>query len=692
MKRAAGVLIGAAGVLAILLSATGPATAELPVDWKAKLEPPDDRWKSVEQVFRFNNGAEPETLDPALTTGVPENRLVGALFEGLVAQHPKTLEPVPGVAERWEISADKKTYTFHLRKNAKWSDGQTVTAHDFWKAWRRTLTPKTASQYSYQFYPISNAEAFNKGLFAPLNKLEIEADTYGWPKKLAAADLKYLGELLQLEPVALCTKVGLAVEVDASKTGKDRGKKKPTKASAASLKPLVDALKARGLLLGTELLDYPDRATLDAIAAGEKDGFEPVGAKATGDYTFVVRLKQPCPYFLDLAAFETLRPIRVDVVEKYGDKWVRPEHIVSNGAFKLTEWRHSQRLILERNEHYWDKDFVKLDKIIAYPWQDAETSYKQFISGAIDWMTSVPAAKIDEVRYLPSYYVATYLGSYFYRINVTKAPFDDVRVRRAFSIGFDREVVTRDVLKAGQIPAAWFCPEIYPYKPPRGLKYDREKAIALLREAGYKVQGKPANGKPFPDVVLTYNTNESHKQVAEVIVQQWNENLGINVSLQNSEWKVYLNDVTHLQYQIARAGWIGDYGDPNTFLDMWVTGGGNNSTGWSNKRYDDLIAAAAAEGDPKKRMQHFHEAEQIVVEQEHPIIPIYIYVNQGLLAERVGGWFENVRDNHPMKYLYIKPIKRAGRSSFPWGPALIVLALVAGLVWIGVRQKEAADG
>lgn len=664
------------------------ATAEPPADWKAELEPPDDRWKSVEQVFRFNNGAEPETLDPALTTGVPENRLVGALFEGLVSQHPKTLAPVPGVAKSWEISADKKTYTFQLRQDAKWSDGQPVTAHDFWRAWRRTLTPKTASQYSYQFYPISNAEAFNKGLFDSLEKLEIAGDDYGWGKKLADADLKYLGELLQLDPAALCAKVGLAVEADPAK----EGALKPTQASAAALEPLTNALKARGLLLGTELVDYPARVALDKISAGELDGFDPVGAKAIDDHTLVVRLKQPCPYFLDLVAFETLRPVRIDVVEKHGDKWVRPENIVSNGAFKLTEWRHSQRLVLEKNEHYWDRGAVKLEKIIAYPWADTETSYKQFVSGAIDWMTSVPAAKIDEVRYLPTYYVATYLGSYFYRVNVTKPPFDDVRVRRAFSIGFDREVVTRDVLKAGQIPSTWFCPEIYPYKPPEGMNYDRAGAIELLREAGYKVHGKPETGKPFPDVILLYNTSESHKQVAEVIVQQWNENLGINVSLENSEWKVYLNDVTHLQYQIARAGWIGDYGDPNTFLDMFVTGGGNNNTGWSSKRYDDLISGAAAEGDADQRFKMFREAESILIKEEHPIIPIYIYVNQGLLAERVGGWFENVRDNHPMKYLYIKPIKRAGRSSFPWGTVLLVLAAAGGLVWMGARRKEAAGG
>ncbi|RMG15128.1 MAG: peptide ABC transporter substrate-binding protein [Planctomycetota bacterium] len=511
--------------------------------WKQALQPKNERWKEAEQVFTFNNGAEPETLDPALMTGVPEGRLAGALFEGLVTLHPETLEPVPGVAERWEVSPDLLTYTFHLRKNARWSNGREVTAQDFHDSWKRALTPATACQYGYMFYPIRGAEAFHKG---------------------------------------------------------------------------------------------------------EEKDWNTVGIEVRDPRTLVVHLKAPCAYFLDLVAFHTLLPVPIWVVEAKGDAWSRAENIVGNGPFKLAEWLPNERMVLVKNEHYWDRDFVKLEKIVVLPLQDVETSYKLFQVGKNDWMTSVPADKLDEIEEQPEYYVQPYLGTYFYRFNVTKPPFDDARVRKALVMGFDREIITRDLLRAGQIPATWFTPEMPGYEPPRGPGYDREEARRLLAEAGYP------EGKGFPQVHLLYNTNEDHKKVAESVVQQWRENLGITVSLRNTEWKVYLSEVEQLNYQIARAGWIGDYTDPNTFLDMWVTGGGNNNTGWSNARYDELIAQAAREGDPKKRMAIFRQAESLLLE-ELPIIPIYIYVNQGMLKTRVKGWFGNVRDQHPLKYLWIEP-------------------------------------
>jgi oligopeptide transport system substrate-binding protein len=222
-------------------------------------------------------------------------------------------------------------------------------------------------------------------------------------------------------------------------------------------------------------------------------------------------------------------------------------------------------------------------------------------------------------------------------------------VRRAFVQGFDREIITRDILRAGQIPATYFTPQMPGYEPPKGHGYDREAARKLLAEAGYP------EGKGFPTVTLLYNTNEDHKKVAESIVQQWKENLGITVSLRNTEWKVYLTEVEELNYQISRAGWIGDYTDPNTFLDMWVKDGGNNNTGWSHADYDRLIGEAAKESDRAKRMGLLKQAEELLVQQELPIIPIYIYVNQGMLAKKVKGWYPNVRDQHPLKFVWIEP-------------------------------------
>jgi oligopeptide transport system substrate-binding protein len=555
-------LLGA--ILAGPLPSTAPARADDPptsvvpaplaAGWRAELGPSDDRWKSVPQVFTFNNGAEPETLDPTLMTGVPEHRLAGAIFEGLVGQHPETLQPVPGVAERWEMSPDGLVYTFHLRENAMWSNGDKVTAQDFAGSWERALTPATASQYAYMLYPIKNAEAFNK------------------------------------------------VGADDGHGGK---------------RPAVP--------------------------------FSDVGVQVVDARTLRVTLANPCAYFLDLVAFETLMPVPLEVVKKFGDHWTRPENIVGNGPFTVKEWLPNQRITFEKSPRYWDAQNVHLTRVVALPYEDNETAYKLFQQGDCDWLSDVPVAKIDECKRLPEFYVTPYLGTYFYRLNVTRPPLNDPRVRRALSMAIDRQPITRDLLKAGQVPATWFCPAMPGYQPPTGLAFNRDEARRLLAEAGFP------DGKGFPTVELLYNTLDTHKLIAENVVQQWRENLGITVSLRNSEWKVYLNDVQHLQYSMARAAWIGDYCDPNTFLDMFVTDGGNNETGWSNARYDALIRQAGLEVDPVKRARILRDAEVILVEQELPIIPIYIYVNKGLKKNKVQGFFENVRDAHPFQYLWIEP-------------------------------------
>jgi oligopeptide transport system substrate-binding protein len=513
-------------------------------DWKRELMPEDDSWKSVEQVYIFNNGAEPETLDPHLKTGVPEGRIGLAIFEGLVNSHPETLGPVPGVAESWDISEDGLTYTFHLRADAKWSDGSALTAQDFYDSWRRGILPATASQYAYMFYPIAGAEDFNKGV---------------------------------------------------------------------------------------------------------TDDFSTVGLKVVDEHTFEVKLREPCPYFLDLVAFDTLFPVPMAVVDEHQDKWTRPENIVSNGPFMMTEWAANQRIVMVKSEHYWDRDNVLLEQVIALPIVDQETAYKTYLQGDCHWLTDVPLPKIDECMRRPDYYVMPYLGSYFYRFNTREAPFDDVRVRKALSLSLDRRVITNEILRAGQIPATWFTPKMHGYEPPAGLAENREEARRLLADAGFP------GGEGFPEVALLFNTQESHRQVAEVLVQQWEENLGIVVQLRNTEWKVYLDNVTEGNYQIARAGWIGDYNDPNTFLDMWVTDGGNNNTGWSNERYDELIRMAASESDAAKRMEIFREAETLLIEEHLPILPVYIYVNKGLLSPEVAGWYENVRDKHPFNQIYMLP-------------------------------------
>jgi oligopeptide transport system substrate-binding protein len=495
-----------------------------------------------EQILRFNNGAEPETLDPAKMTGNPEHMLAMALFEGLTTYDPKTLAPRPGMAESWEISKDGLTYTFKMRRNVRWSNGNEVTADDFLFSWRRAISPRTAAQYAYQFYYIHGAKAFNKG-------------------------------------------------------------------------------------------DIND--------------FTKVGIKAPDKYTMVVTLTAPTAFFLDLTSFQTYMPVHQNTVNTHGDKWTRPKNMVSNGPFLLKEWSSEKRVVLEKNPTYWNASAVRLQKIIAFPYENMDTAYSLFKQGKIDWMRGIPLKKIDEIKRLPEYQVAPWLATYFYRFNVTKPPFNDPRVRRALSMAINRRSLVREIVRGGQIPALGFVPPMTGYEGVSGPAYDPEGARKLLAEAGF------ASGEAFPKVDLLFNTSESHKQVAEAVVEMWKENLGITVGLYNAEWKVYLEDVTQLNYQIARAGWIGDYTDPNTFLDMFVTDGGNNNTGWSNKEYDRLIEAAACELDADKRRDLFYKAEKILVADELPILPLYFYVKQDLKAAKVEGIYTNVRALHPFQAIYI---------------------------------------
>lgn len=516
---------------------------------------------AANQVLKIGNGAEPKELDPAKTTGVPEHHLLQNLFEGLTAQDPLTLDPIPGIAESWTISPDGKTYTFKIRKNAKWSDGKALTAEDFVWSWRRALDPKTAGEYAYQLYYVTNGEEYN--------------------------------------------------------TGK-----------------VKDAAQ--------------------------------VGVVAKDPYTLVVSLKAPTPFFLRLTSFQTLYPTPRHVVEKFpGNEWTREGNMVSSGAFKLAEWKINKHIKMVPNEHYWDVAKVKLKEIYFYPIENIDTEEKTFTQGALHMTNEVPNLKIPKYQAekakskgYHAYRSDPYLGTYFYRFNVTRKPLNDIRVRRALTLAIDRKLLIDKVILGGQRPATSFTPPntagytygdvLNPTLDPASLK----EAKKLLADAGYP------DGKGFPKIDILYNTSENHKKIAVAIQQMWKKNLGVDIGLFNQEWKVYLNSQTQLQYDMSRAGWIGDYPDPNTFLDMWLTNGGNNNTGWSNKQYDELIAQAGSTNDQAKRFDSFKKAEKILLD-ELPVLPIYIYTRNRLISEKVVlsnkdgqlvPWQPNILDSITLKY------------------------------------------
>lgn len=506
-----------------------------------------------EGVLHFGNHSEPQGLDPHIVTGVPEHHIITALFEGLVTKNPYTLEPEPGVAQSWDISEDGLTYTFHLRDNAKWSNGDPVTAEDFRWSWQRAISPVLGSEYSYMYYPIENAEAYN---------------------------------------------------------------------------------------------------------LGEQPDFSKVGVKVLDEYTIQVKLHSPTPYFLQLLDHYSMFPVHRATVEKFGSptdrltQWAREGNIVTNGAFVLTEWQVNSHLRVEKSPLYWDADEVELNAIVFYPTENLVTEERMFRDGQLHRTEEIPLEKIHTYRNeQPEItHIAPWIGSYFYMINTTREPLTDVRVRKALAMAVDRELiaetVTQGVYKAS---TALVPPGTVGYNPPELFSYDPERARQLLAEAGYP------DGQGFPPIDILYNTHEDHRKIAVAIQQMFMKNLNIQVNLVNQEWKVYLDSHNNMNYDIARRGWIGDYVDPYTFLGMYITDGGNNKTGFSNARYDEIILKEApAELDRDKRYALYREAETILLENM-PILPIFTYQFKHLYQTSVKGMPDNIMDYYNYKYVSLDP-------------------------------------
>lgn len=518
---------GGIALLGWELSRTGdPATIDLSVIW----------------------GPEPKTLDPAVATGFLEARILDCLFEGLVGYDPDRYTPIPGVAERWEISPDGRVYTFHLRHDARWSDGAPVRAEDFRYSWKRALDPETASEYAYQLYPIRNAKPFNEG----------------------------------------------------------------------------------------QLQDFGQ-----------------VGVECPDPLTVRVTLEKPTPYFLEIAGFMTLLPAHRTSIEKHGSDWIKPGKMVSNGPFVLEDWRPNHRIVVQKNPHYWDRGRVRLGRVAVYATNSSITTFNLYEAGVADWIPSVPLHITEAVRTRPDFHAWQQLGTNFIRFNVTGKPFDDVRVRKAFALVIDRDLIVEQVLRCGETPARVFVPpklaELTGYRSPEGLAFNPDEARRLLREAGFP------EGHGFPgNLSLTIAQREDSVHLAEVIREMWKKELGVEIRIAQQEWKVFLDTVHSLQYDLALLGWIGDYQDPNTFLNMFVTGGDQNETGWGKAQYDAWIEGAASEPLSERRWQLFFQAEKMLVEEEAPITVLYHFSNRNLWKPWVKGIGQNLMGMHPMKFLSVE--------------------------------------
>lgn len=388
---------------------------------------------------------------------------------------------------------------------------------------------------------------------------------------------------------------------------------------------------------------------------GEITDFSEVGVKALDKYTLQVELNHPVPYFLELLDHHSLYPVHRATIEKFGaadqrgTRWTRPENFVGNGGFVIKEWQPNKVFSVKKNPLYWDAENIRLNEIHFYPIQQSTTEERMYRAGQLHITKTVPSAKLEQYHAEndPALRSFSFLGTYNYLLNTTKPPLDDVRVRKALAYSIDREQITSKVTKGGQVPAFHFTPPFENgYQATANIPYDIEQAKALLAEAGYP------NGEGFPAITIMYNTMEDHQKIAVVIQQMWKRALNINVNIQNQDWKVFLATLRTGDYQVARSGWVGDYYDPNTFLDVFVTDGGNNKTGWSNARYDELIMLAANTVDEQQRLAYFQEAEALLVE-EVPTIPIYTYATNSLVHPSVKNWHNNLMDYYSYKHVYL---------------------------------------
>ena len=503
-------------------------------------------------ILHIGNGAEPSSLDPQVATDVSSAQIMRAIHESLITLNPETLNPEPGIAESWEITEDGKVYTFKIRQDGRWSNGDPITVDDVYWSFSRYLNPALGNPWSYMLFPVVNAERY---------------------------------------------------------------------------------------------------------VSGEIDDFSQVGFEVIDENTFQIRLRNPTPYFLQLIAHSSSAIVPRKVIEEYGSptarysQWTRAGNMVGAGPFILERWDISQPIVVRKNPNYWGADRIKLREIWFHPIENGATEERLFRAGQLHISGGIPTDKIPayEDSNSPVFHSQAYLGTYYYKVNTTRPPFDNVKVRLALAMSIDREAITERVMQRTGSPAYAFVPPgTLGYQPPKTFDYDPEIARQLLAEAGYP------DGEGFREFELMYNTSEGHRRIAVAIQQMWKRELNLDVTLANQEWKVFLDTMDNLDFDIARAGWIGDYVDPLTFLDLSTSANGNNNTGFADPVFDRMIYEYVPSAPTEKeRLERFYEAEEYLM-QRMPIIPLYTYESKYLMAPSVKGVYPNIRKLINYRYVYLE--------------------------------------
>tara|TARA_B100000963_G_scaffold304734_1_gene278676 strand:- start:5660 stop:7252 length:1593 start_codon:yes stop_codon:yes gene_type:complete len=386
---------------------------------------------------------------------------------------------------------------------------------------------------------------------------------------------------------------------------------------------------------------------------GDIKDFSKVGISITKN-KLKVELENPTPYFLNILTHYSTWPVHPETVEKYGgmisrnNQWTRVDNFVGNGPFKLESWDINKALRVSRNDLYWGNSANKINGIEFIPIDNELTQDRLFRSGGIHLANTVPTEKINRYRdeRPDELYEHNYFGTYYYRINTNKYPLNILSFRKALSLAIDRELIVKSILKGNQkISYSFTPPDENGYNPKTKLDFNPIKAKEFLEKSGYDVNNPPLE--------ILYNTSEGHQKIAQAIQEMWKKNLGLNVVLTNVDWKVYLTRETQGEFDISRAGWIGDYPDPFTFLDMMVTNRGNNKTGWSNSEFDNILKNAASQISVSDRYNLYEKAEKILID-ELPVIPLYTYTRTYLLSQRVRNWQNNILDTNPYQFLSLE--------------------------------------
>ena len=637
------------------------------------------------QVMRYVSGSEPESLDPQVPTGQPEARVLMAFYDGLVEYDPKTMEPIPGLAESWEPSKDGTEYVFHLRKDAKFSNGEPITAKDFVNTFRRGLSPELAAQNAYLAYYIKYGEAYNSG------KMFVKKTDGSF---VLASDVVEKETVENNTPEKSATRT---IEPDVSV-------EKPLeteKIADADIAPETDFHK---------YINEPERLTVPADEKSQKELFEKnpkikaaveggqlveikkedIGVEAVDDHTFRMKLIQPAPFFIGLLGHQFFRVAHQPTIDKFGKDWTKPENIVTSGAFNLAARAPYDEIIAVKNPNYWDAANVRLERIEFYPLEEQTTMMNLYKAGAIDatYNHTVPAGWKENVKkYTDEYLNFPEVSIEYYTVAVKNKPVDNVEIRRAFSQSVNRQALIT-FRKSLSKPLINFTPDgAFPkYEEVRDRVYkellakdgsspeERQKqvfnpknACDLFEKNGYKIRSRETDGRcvvetdksvsgafPVEEVEILYNTSESNKAVAEFIQAQWKQNLGLTLPLKNQEWKTFLKVRKDVSYKgFGRAGWVGDYIDPYTFLNLFYGKNNDSSTGWYNPEYDKMLDAANQELDPIKRFETLAKAEYFLM-KDQPVIPFLTAETNWIKKPYVKGFYPNPGTLHPWKFVYIE--------------------------------------